>query len=76
MARGFTVEDVDDDVEDGVEEDLLGIRAADVADEPVDEGEPPPCVVPPEEHPATTNPDTTHTLAARMTCREAATDRR
>ena len=52
---------------------LLAIREEDGA---VVDAVPAPCVLPPEEHPARTNPETAQALTARMNGREAGTTRR
>lgn len=80
LPLGFAVEDGERGV-DGVDEDvdvLLGIRDVEAGDVllVVEDPEPSPCVLPPEEHPARTNPATAQALAARTNGREAATARR
>lgn len=76
LLLAFAVEEGERVVEDvDVPLGILGVDVADVL-VAVEDAEPSPCVLPPEEHPARTNPETAHTLAARTNRREAATDRR
>ncbi|MFC6708088.1 hypothetical protein [Flexivirga alba] len=71
---GVAVEEDDRGVVEA--EVLLAIREEDGAEAGVDDVVLEPCVLPPEEHPARTNPAAAQALTARTNGREAGTARR